>query len=189
MSPVEVERKRELSEASSLRERLVELGYRREGTFVETDTYYSPQHVDYLETIECLRVRQRDGFAEITYKPASDAETHSVTDVISKVETNVRLAGPEQAEAANRLLSCVGMSTLACVKKERVLYRHPEREDVAVAIDSVDSVGSFVETEVTRTDDSGAEILEEIETALGVTGNRVVTEPYRDLVRTASVPT
>ncbi|MGH3869840.1 MAG: hypothetical protein ACRDQ4_27815 [Pseudonocardiaceae bacterium] len=52
-----------------------QLGYRAYGCFVEVDTYYSRPEVDYLDTVECLRVRQRDGFAEITYKPASDPST------------------------------------------------------------------------------------------------------------------
>lgn len=45
--------------------------------------------------------RQRDGFAEITYKPASTADTHSACDIIAKRETNVILAGADQAAAAN----------------------------------------------------------------------------------------
>ncbi|MBB5160052.1 class IV adenylate cyclase [Saccharopolyspora phatthalungensis] len=190
MSPIEVERKRELPDSGeALRSRLAELGYRQHGTFTEIDTYYSPRHVDYLETVECLRVRQRDGFAEITYKPASDESTHSTTDVIAKVETNVLLAGAEQAEAANRLMTCTGMVTLARVEKARTLYRHPKHDDVAVAIDTIGSLGAFVETEITAVDESGVGLLEEIERELDLSGYPVVTLPYRDLVRAATIRT
>lgn len=76
VSVIEVERKRELvGTCAAVEARLSELGYRAHGCFVEVDTYYSRPEVDYLDTVECLRVRQWDGFAEITYKPASDPST------------------------------------------------------------------------------------------------------------------
>ncbi len=189
MSPIEVERKRELpGSGESVTARLVELGYREEGRFVETDTYYSPQHTDYLVTVECLRVRQRDGFAEITYKPASDETTHSSTDVISKPETDVLLRDADQADAANRLMTCIGMITLARVEKDRTLYRHPEREYLTVAVDTIRGIGTFVETEVKASGDvDGVALVEEAERQLEVTTCQVVTLPYRDLVRSATV--
>lgn len=185
--PIEIERKRLLpGDGAAVEARLRELGYRADAPVTEVDTYYSPQHVDYLETVECLRVRQRDDFAEITYKPASDASTHSATNVISKVETNVRLRGSDDADAANRLLHFVGMVGLARVSKTRTAYRHPELDSVVVAIDSIARLGTFVETEVTG-DEAGTELLEEVERQLGLVDFEVVTVPYRDLLITAGL--
>ncbi|MGQ0717349.1 MAG: class IV adenylate cyclase [Pseudonocardiales bacterium] len=184
MSVIEVERKRELIDTcTAVEARLAELGYREHGCFVEVDTYYSRPEVDYLDTVECLRVRQRDGFAEITYKPASEPSTHSPDDVISKRETNVALSGADQAEAANHLLTAIGMTRLVLVEKSRALYHHPDRDDITVSLDTVSGVGTFIETEVTAVNADGATaLLEQVEHQLGLTAHPVVTMPYRDLV-------
>ena len=108
MTMIEVERKRELGDAvDKLKERLSHSGYRRCGTNIETDTHYSRQDRDFLATVECLRVRERDGFSEITYKPPSTANTHSAGHIIAKSETNVILSSAEQATAANTLSALI----------------------------------------------------------------------------------
>lgn len=190
MSVVEVERKRELvGTCSAVEARLGELGYRAHDCFVEVDTYYSRPEVDYLDTVECLRVRQRDGFAEITYKPASNASTHSPDDVISKRETNVALRGGDQAEAANHLLTAIGMIRLVRVEKSRALYHHPDRNDITVSLDTVSGVGLFIETEVTALNADGATaLLQQVEQQLGLTVHPVVSMSYRDLVLRSDQP-
>jgi adenylate cyclase class 2 len=183
MHLIEVERKRELPDSETLLARLTELGYRQAGQLTEVDTYYSRPDVDYIETVECLRVRHRDGFAEVTYKPPSTAATHSHTDVIAKRETNVILNGPDQAEAANQLLAAIGMIELVRVEKARTTYRHPHRDDIVVSIDTVAGAGTFVETEVTATETVAATThLEQVEIELGIADHPVINLPYRDLV-------
>ncbi|GIF09919.1 class IV adenylate cyclase [Actinoplanes siamensis] len=180
---IEVERKRQLDDVAALQARLREAGYRPAGSSVETDTYYSRPDVDFLATVECLRVRQRDGFAEVTYKPASTTATHTAADVIAKPETNVILAGPEQAGAATALLDVLGMVRLCRVEKTRQTFRHPRHEAVTVVIDHITGVGAFAETEVMATDtDTAAILLGQVEQQLGLDGCPVVAAPYRDLV-------
>jgi adenylate cyclase, class 2 len=192
VSVIEVERKRELFGAGAwgaVEARLGELGYRARGCFVEVDTYYSRPEVDYLTTVECLRVRRRDGFAEITYKPASDPHTHSAEGVIAKRETNVALRGADQGEAADQLLVAIGMIFLVRVEKSRTCYRHPDRDGVTVSLDMIAGVGMFVETEVIAAhEDGSAALLEQLEHQLGLTGHPVVSLPYRDLVLQHSQP-
>ncbi|MEV0033337.1 class IV adenylate cyclase [Nocardia sp. NPDC050793] len=187
MHLIEVERKRELPNPRPLRQRLTELGYREAGHLTEVDTYYSRPDVDYMKTVECLRIRHRGEFAEITYKPPSNATTHSAADVIAKRETNVTLSGPDQAAAANQLLAAIGMVSLVRVEKARTIYEHPERHDIIVSIDTVTHAGTFVETEVTAADTDAATIhLGEVETELGIADYPVVGLPYRDLVMAAA---
>ncbi|WP_454197801.1 class IV adenylate cyclase [Nocardia sp. Marseille-Q1738] len=187
MHLIEVERKRELADPSTLRQRLTELGYREAGHLAEVDTYYSRPDVDYMKTVECLRIRCRDGFAEITYKPPSNAATHSDTNVIAKRETNVTLNGPDQADAANQLLSAIGMVQLVRVEKDRTIYQHPDHDDIIVSIDAVKDAGTYVETEVTAADAEAATLhLQEIEFELRIADHPVVNLPYRDLVMAAA---
>lgn len=181
---IEVERKRELSDPAALKDRLVEHGYTEAGASVEVDTYYSRPDVDFLATVECLRVRQREGFAEITYKPASTATTHSAAGIIAKPETNIVLSDPGQATAANTLLDVLGMVRLCQVEKTRTAFRHPCRPEVTVAIDRVTGVGMFAETEVMANiaADAASVLLAEIERQLGLEDCPVVSLPYRDLI-------
>ncbi|GEC06577.1 hypothetical protein SSP24_42320 [Streptomyces spinoverrucosus] len=82
---------------------LAGLGCKPDAPVTEVDTYYSCPGVDYMKTVECLRVRQRGDFPEITYKPPSTTATHSTDSVISKPETNVHLI-PGHAGLADQLL-------------------------------------------------------------------------------------
>ncbi|MBF6543373.1 class IV adenylate cyclase [Nocardia brasiliensis] len=187
MHLIEVERKRQLPDPAALRQRLTELGYREAGHLSEVDTYYSRPDVDYMKTVECLRIRHRDGFAEITYKPPTDSTTHNDADVIAKHETNVTLSGPDQAAAANQLLAAIGMVELVCVEKARTIYEHPEHDDIIVSIDTVTHAGTFIETEVTAADtDAAITHLTEVEAELGITEHPVIGLPYRDLVMAAT---
>ncbi|WP_306369520.1 class IV adenylate cyclase [Nocardiopsis sp. CC223A] len=126
VSLIEIERKRVLEEREPLERRLAELGFASTGSEVEVDTYYSRPDVDFLETVECLRVREGLGRCEVTYKPASDSSTHGAGGVIAKPETNVALADGEEAAHAHRLLEALGMVLLARVEKSRTSYRVPE---------------------------------------------------------------
>lgn len=128
-------------------------------------------------------VRRRGDFAEITYKPSSNADTHSADGVIAKRETNVVLRDGDQADAADQLLDALGMVNLARVEKTRTLYRHPDRDDIIVSIDNVTDAGTFVETEVMASDqEKVTQLLEEVEHLLGISAHAVVGLPYRDLL-------
>lgn len=187
---IEVERKRHLPNGpGAVLARLGQLRYRADEPVTETDTYFSRPDVDYLATVECLRVRRRGGFAEITYKPPSNVATHTIDDIITKQETNVRLASGTEADAAIRLLAAAGMAELVRVRKTRTNWRHPEFDDTLVAVDQIDGLGWFAETEVTSPDTAAAAVvLRKTEEALGLDGYPVVSQPYRDLLLAATVP-
>ncbi|KUL50245.1 hypothetical protein ADL22_07500 [Streptomyces sp. NRRL F-4489] len=160
-------------------------GWRAAEPVTETDTYYSRPDVDYLVTVECLRVRSRGDATEITYKPPSTGR-NSVDGMVAKEETNVALAGG-QADVANRLLECVGMRLLARVAKRRTAYRHTGHPDAVVTIDTVAGAGTFAETEVIAAEpDAAAALVARIEQGLGLLECPTVDLPYRDLVLRAA---
>lgn len=184
---IEVERKRRLPDDG---ERLMGLlaaeGWVAADPVVEVDTYYSRPDVDFMETVECLRVRRSGDCAEVTYKPPSTAATHSTGGVVSKRETNVLLASAGQAEAADRLLEVLGMRLLVQVEKHRTAYRHPQRPGVSVAVDQLAGVGVFVETEVLSEDAvTAAATVTRVEQELGLDDCPTVELPYRDLAMSA----
>lgn len=185
---LEIERKRKLdSGAESLVAQLKSCGFTEAGMLHEIDTYYSRPDVDFMKTVECLRIRERDGFAEITYKPASAKSTHTRDDVIIKPETNLPIRTSDTS-AAKQLLSNLEMVKLVEVNKRRHAFKSDDYPHTTVAIDEIKGAGVFVEVEVMgHSKEDGLKKLERIEEQLRIAELEVVTKPYRDLCMLADV--
>ncbi|MBF1031241.1 MAG: class IV adenylate cyclase [Candidatus Nanosynbacter sp.] len=179
---LEIERKRQLtSDAKELIKQLRELGFELQSNLHEIDTYYSRPDVDFMQTVECLRIRQRDGFAEVTYKPATTTAAHTENDVIIKAETNLPIQ-PGDAAIAKRLLANLGMVQLVEVNKYRRSFQSSDFPQATVTIDKIKDAGTFVEIEVLSDDEtSSLAMISDIETKLGLDSAEVVTRPYRDI--------
>ena len=179
---LEIERKHQLTgDAKELIKQLRELGFELQSNLHEIDTYYSRPNVDFMQTVECLRIRQRDGFAEVTYKPATTIATHTKNDVIIKPETNLPIQ-PESATAAKQLFANLGMVKPVEVNKYRRSFQSSDFPQATVAIDEIKDAGTFVEVEVLSDDDTSAlAMISDIETKLGLDSAEVVTRPYRDI--------
>ena len=178
---LEIERKRQLTgDAKELIKQLQDLGFELQSNLREIDTYYSRSDVDFMQTVECLRIRQRDGFAEVTYKPATTA-THTENDVIIKPETNLPIQ-PGDAAIAKQLLANLGMVQLVEVNKYQRSFQSSDFPQATVAIDEIKDAGTFVEVEVLSDDENSAlAMISGIETKLGLGSAEVVTRPYRDI--------
>ena len=179
---LEIEHKRRLtSNIEDFIKKLEKFGFELQSKLSEIDTYYSRPDVDFMQTVECLRIRQRDGFAEVTYKPATTTATHTKNDVIIKPETNLPIQ-PEDAAIAKQLLSNLGMVRLVEVNKYRHSFQSPDFPQATVAIDEIKDAGTFVEVEVLSDDENSAlAMISDIETKLGLESAEVVTRPYRDI--------
>ena len=179
---LEIERKRQLTgDVEELIKRLQDLGFELQSNLREIDTYYSRPDVDFMQTVECLRIRQRDGFAEVTYKPATTAATHTKNNVIIKPETNLPIQ-PGDAATAKQLLANLGMVQLVEVNKYRRSFQSSDFPQATVAIDEIKNTGMFVEVEVLSGDETSAlAMISEIEVKLGLESAEVVTRPYRDI--------
>ena len=179
---LEIERKRQLtSNIEELIGRLQDLSFEPKSSRHEIDTYYSRPDVDFMQTVEYLRVRQRDGFAEVTYKTATTTATHTENDVIIKTETNLPIQ-PGDAAIAKQLLANFGMVKLVEVNKYRRSFQSSDFPQATVAIDEIKDAGTFVEVEVLSDDETSAlAMISDIETKLGLDSAEVVTRPYRDI--------
>ena len=179
---LEIERKRQLTgNIEELIGRLQNIGFELKSNLREIDTYYSRPDVDFMQTVECLRIRQCDSFAEVTYKPATTAATHTENNVIIKPETNLPIQ-PEDAATAKQLLANLGMTQLVEVNKYRRSFQSSDFPQATVAIDEIKGAGTFVEVEVLSDDETSALIMiSEIETKLGLDPMEIVTRPYRDI--------
>ena len=178
----EIERKREVTgNKQALVDALKENGFQSTETQHEVDTYYSRPDVDFMETVECLRIRERDGFAEMTYKPATSARTQTEDGIVMKPETNIALQSTETA-IAKQLLMNIGMVRLVEVNKQRQIFKAARYDNLSVAIDGIKGAGLFVEVEVMALDKTEAQtLIGDIERLLMVENLPIVTKPYRDI--------
>ena len=153
---LEIEHKRRLtSNIEDFIKKLEKFGFELQSKLSEIDTYYSRPDVDFMQTVECLRIRQRDGFAEVTYKPATTTATHTKNNVIIKPETNLPIQ-PEDAATAKQLLANLGMVQLVEVNKYRRSFQSSDFPQATVAIDEIKDAGTFVEVEVLSDDENSA---------------------------------
>lgn len=156
-------------------------GFAQTSQLHENDTYYSRPDVDFMQTVECLRVRERDGFAEVTYKPATSHATSTNDGVIMKPETNLSIA-PNDTATAKQLLVNLGMIELVTVTKFRHTFTSATYPNTVVAIDEIIDVGTFIETEVTLADKAVAlQTVDKLERLLDIDTLPLATKPYRDM--------
>lgn len=178
----EIERKRQF--VGDLEAFIVQLnsqGFSLASETTEIDSYYSRPDVDFMQTVECLRIRQRDDFAEITYKPPTDQHTRTEDGIIVKPETNLPV-NPENTAVAKQLLANLGMVKLVEVNKFRRIFKRDDEPGLTIAIDEISGAGVFVETEIISEDKKLAlQRIEDIEARIGVQEFEIITRPYRDI--------
>lgn len=188
MQSYEVERKRVISmnDTAVLQVNLKSTGYKLVDVLEESDRYFTRRDIDYMKSVECLRIRQRKDFSEITYKPASTKETFSTEGIVAKRELNVSLKSESDGNLAVELLEIIGLLPLAQVKKKRQCYKKDGQPNITIAIDTVTDVGNFVEVEVMSSSPvEASKHLGQLEKKLGIDKFPVATKPYRDLVMEA----
>jgi len=178
----EIERKRQfVGDLEAFIAQLDSQGFFLAGETTEIDSYYSRPDVDFMQTVECLRVRRRDDFAEITYKPPTGQHTHTEDGIIVKPETNLPVS-PENITAAKQLLANLGMVKLVEVNKFRRIFKRDDEPGLTIAIDDISGAGIFIETEIIAEDkESALRRIEDVETRIGVQGFEIITQPYRDI--------
>jgi putative adenylyl cyclase cyaB len=184
----EIERKRKF--AGNLEVFIAQLssqGFSLASETTEIDSYYSRPDVDFMKTVECLRIRQRDDFAEITYKPPTNQRTRTEDGIIVKPETNLPV-NPENTAVAKQLLANLGMVKLVEVNKFRRIFKCDDEPGLTIAIDEISGAGVFVETEIISKDKELAlRRIEDIEARIGVQEFEIITQPYRDICMDAQL--
>lgn len=173
MTTIEVERKYRLDHAD-IRPALAAAGYRPLDPVEQTDRYFDHPNRPFGVTDEALRLREIVGDegtrVELTYKGPQRGQTAK-----SRPEMTVAV---DDATTAHRLLRSLGFDAVASVAKTR--ERHIN-DDVTVALDLVDGLGSFVEVEVLTAEDavSSAEArLEGAAAELGLDAATTIEQTY-----------
>lgn len=170
---IEFELKAKVDDLGDVREALVAHGARRDGAREEHDVYYNHPSRDFAVTDEALRVRYAAGSAVMTYKGAKLPGTR----LKAREELNLAV---EDGNVLETVLARLGFGVTAVVMKRRELWT---LGDASVALDEVESLGTFAEVEILG-DAEGGETEERVHRlahALGITGP-AITASYLELV-------
>jgi adenylate cyclase class 2 len=176
---VEVKVKVGESKVKDIKEKLLSMGAVLDEKVKETDIYFTAPHRDFIETKECLRIRERDGLTELTYKgPTNDAMKKR--GQFWKPEFNVSISS-ERSDLES-LLQFLDFKKVAEVIKDREKFTLGNQ---SVCMDKIEGIGWFLEVETIIDEENRDEALEEnmsLLNKLGMDESDIVDLPYRDLV-------
>ncbi|WP_440069735.1 class IV adenylate cyclase [Streptosporangium sp. OZ121] len=180
MSLLEVEIRYQLApeDESGIEHRLTDSGFEERTVERQVDTYFTSRHKDFIETEECLRIRQEGSRELITWKPPSTDEMKTA-DEFWKEEIDLDVTG--NSDVAFRLLSRLDFVKYCVVDKTRRIFVNDL--GVEAGLDQVAGVGVFLELEVKTSDvEEARTLLRSTAESLGLDPRMLVRVPYRDLV-------
>ena len=169
---LEVEAKIKVGSTDQVRSRLEENKAIFDKKSRQTDTYFNSQIRDFAESDEALRIRNEDGFSEVTYKGPKIKGTGAK----AREEFNVEIS---DADALSQIFQKIGFFKSAEVLKTREEF---EFMGTKVALDKVDNLGEFIEIEVVTDDrESALQKIEMVRKELGIKGDHI-PESYLEMI-------
>lgn len=177
---IEFELKAKVDDLAPVRDALRARGARHDDVREEHDVYYNHPTRDFADTDEALRVRYAANRAVMTYKGAKLAGTR----LKAREELNLAV---EDGRVLEAVLDRLGFRPTAVVRKRRELW---SLEGASIALDEVESIGTFAEVEIIGQlgDGTVEERVHAIARSLGITGEPI-TASYLELVLEAGAGT
>ena len=177
---VEIKAKIDFSQIKNIKKKLLSLDAFFKEKIKENDIYFTALHRDFIKTKECLRIRERDNFLELTYKGPTTKEMIAKKQ-FWKREINIKLHCSR--DEAIILLESLGFKKIVEVKKEREKFIIEKHE---ITIDKVKKCGYFLEIEsIVENEKEREKAISEnfiLLKKLGIEEKNIIAEPYRDLV-------
>lgn len=142
--PFEIEIKYRVCDHEGVVASLARLGFQHSGVVIEEDQYLNGADRNFAETGEAFRLRREGDNHLLTYKGPK-------LPGLAKIRREMEVPVTQSTEDAGRLLElllALGFCPVAKVVKERTFFKGEwQGADVTVCLDSIDSLGSFVELE------------------------------------------
>lgn len=140
----EVEQKFAVDDLAVVERRLSECSPLAAGEVAQVDTYFNHPARDFAQTDEALRIRRVGNCNYVTYKgPKLDSATKSRREIELPLGD-----GDSVASELAEMLTLLGFRPSAQVRKRRRAFSIIwEGREVEIALDEVDSLGTFVELE------------------------------------------
>ncbi len=177
----EVEIKLKLNDRKirGIRKNLINLGAVLKDKKEERDIYFTAPHRDFIKTKECLRIRERGDYLELTYKGPTTSKMLKRKQ-FWKPEINIPLENSKKE--IKLLLELLNFNKVADFTKQRERFLLGKK---TITIDKIEGLGYFLEIEeiVKNKKDRKRAIKDNIDLAkkLGLSEKDIIAEP-RDLV-------
>jgi adenylate cyclase class 2 len=165
---------------ANIKRKLKEMGFFSSKMKLEEDIYFTSNFRDFIKTRECLRVRIRENFAEMTYKGKTTEDMLNSCQFWKK-EYNLTI-DKRLVNNAVDFLKALGFIEAVKVVKKRQEFKLGSK---TVAIDEVKNGGYFVEIESMALENNKDKAMADnrkIMALLGIEDCQPVDEPYRDIV-------
>ena len=177
---VEVKVKIELAQIKSIKRKLLALGAISKDKIKESDSYFTAPHRDFIKTKECLRIREKGDYLELTYKGPT---TKSMDNKKQFWKSEINIPFYSSRKEAEMLLEALNFTKVIEVIKEREKFMLGRQE---ITFDNVKNLGWFLEIEsiVTGKKERQKALNENIILLkkLGLGKENIISKPYRDLV-------
>ena len=146
---IEVEQKFHISDRAGIERQLAALNAGATETVEQVDCYFNHPARDFATSDEALRLRRVGERNYITYK---GKKLDATTKTRREIEVEFSSGEPSAADVA-ALFEALGFTPVAKVCKCRThMTIRWEGHEVSVALDEVDTLGSFVELELIATE-------------------------------------
>ncbi len=146
MNTLEIEIKAFCNDMEQMRKKILNEGGSYVGVLQENDDYFNHPCRNFAETDEALRIRRSGDMAVVTYKGPKLSEKAK-----TRYEREVSIDDPAGFQA---IIEKLGFSRTGSVNKKREEYMIGE---ILVCLDTVESLGTFVELELRSEESEEAE--------------------------------
>ncbi|MCQ2081986.1 MAG: class IV adenylate cyclase [Lachnospiraceae bacterium] len=163
-------------ESSIAIKHLTALGFNKECTVYEKDTYFNGEYIDLKKEDKALRIRIHRNIETGNTNFTLNFKGPKIDNVsMSREETEFEVPSYEQA---NSFLCGLGFHPAGEVEKNRTTYK---KEDITCCIDNVTGLGEFLEIEIIAPEDKYEESMKRIEDILSsmeLSINNTIRESY-----------
>ncbi len=181
MGNIEYEVKIKVDDLESVKERLKDLGAKMLSHVLEEDYYVDLRKCPGFPKEAALRIRKSinkstgEVRGKITFKKLSGQG-----DIKAKVRLEIE-SGVDKPDELIKAFMEMGF-LIRCVRKERMIYK--AMNDVVVTLDNVEGLGKFVEIELMNpvSAEYFSEKLNEVLSSLNLTGKKLITKPYIEML-------
>ena len=177
---VEIKVKINPKRAKIIRQKIIELRAVPLGIAEEKDSYFTAPHRNFLKTKECLRIREKNGRVELTYKGPTTKQMFARKQ-FWKHEVNLPIDGFKKE--IETLLELLNFRRVADVVKQREKFLLGSQ---TITLDNIKGLGWFMEVEKTAKNKKERQrflkdninLVKEI----GLKEKDIIVKPYRDLL-------
>lgn len=182
---IEVELKVKISGKEEIIDKLENINFTKSSLVVETDTYFTSSHHDFISLDEALRIRNvlnkstNETKSVITYK---GAKLDNISMSRKELETEVK-----NSNIVKEILENIGFKSVPPLVKER---QYLKSNNIIACVDTVKGLGDYLELEIIVENNSekekSLEVLENLLLKLGYSMKDTINTSYLSMLMNIS---